>query len=221
MKKKKNNTEYYKEKRIMEEKIDLQFPTETKTTIENKYSAKENGQNVEKTQIILVDSYLDITRKSRILDAYFAEKESTGVTAYLESDMNLILNVLAQMTNIEIEKHLSEDEVTGFVDSLLKSGVWYKVKSAIINFAELSRDIEKIYQQRNLENKVNAVADKILLLLDNVSKLDFSKEGFEKLTKDFSEAREKILEYYPENNKNLSKSVKKSKKSVDSEESGT
>jgi hypothetical protein len=193
----------------MEEKIDLQFPTETKTEIEF------NDQK------IMVDSYLDITRKSYILNAYFAEKESTGITAYLESDMNLILNVLAQMTNIEIEKHLSEDEVTKFVDSLLKSGVWYKVKSAIINFAELSRDIEKISQQKNLESKVNIIADKIMLLLENVSKLDFSKEGFEKLAKDFSEAREKIIEWYPENNKNLSKSTKKSKKNVDSEESGT
>ncbi len=190
----------------MEPRIDLQFPIETKTEIDF------NDQK------ITVDSYLDITKKSYILDAYFTERESKGITAYLEADMNLILNVLLQMTNIEIEKYISEDEATKFVDSLLKSGVWYKVKSAIINFAELSRDIEKISQQKNLESKVNSIADKILVLIDNISKLDFSKEGFEKLTKDFSEAREKILEYYPENNKNLSKSTKKSKKSADSEE---
>jgi len=167
----------------MEEKIDLKFS-------EREISYVSFGE-----QKIQVKSYLDITNKNAILDAYFADRELSPVESHLEAELNLILNVINMMTNIKV--NVSDNEkATKFVNDLLNTGAWYKVKSAIVNFAELSRDIERISQQKSLESKVNIIADKVITLIDNISKLDMSPEGIKAMVEQIGIGKEKLAEVF-------------------------
>jgi len=184
-----------------EKKIDLKFPEKVKTEI-------EVGN-----QKIWVNSYLDITGKHAILDAYFAERELSPVESHLEAELNLVLNVINIMTDINIEDEKNDNEkATKFVDNLLNTGAWYKIKSAIINFAELSRDIERISQQKNLEGKLNKLIDKVGLFIDNISQMDWSPEGVQNLAKDIAPQLQQLAEVFPKIEGTSSVSEKKSKK---------
>jgi len=163
-------------------------------------------------QTIHVRTYLDITKKSAILDAYFADRYLSPVASYLEAELNLILNVVNIMTDIKVEISSSE-KATEFVDNLLNTGAWYKIKGAIINFAELNRDIDRIIQQNNLEGKVNQVVDKASLFLDKISQIDFSVEGVQNIAKEIVPQLQQLATVFPKIEGTPSVSEKRSKKS--------
>jgi len=137
---------------------------------------------------IYVKQYLDSIDKLNILESYFTSSDEDGVVKYLESERGLILATIDKMTNLNY-KNID-------IDKLLASGIWLQIKGKIINFAELLRDIEKISQQKNLESKVNIIADKVINLLDNVSKLDLSPESITSMVEQLAKGKEELANVF-------------------------
>jgi hypothetical protein len=189
-----------------ENKIDLNF------------LERENSNIVFGEQEIKVKSFLDIIDRQAILDAYFAERYLSPTESHLEAEFNLILNVINLMTDIRVETSDNEKAIE-FVNNLLNTGLWYKIKGAIINFAELQRDIEKISQHKNLEGKLNQIIDKVGLFIDNISKLDWSPEGVQILAKEIVPQLQQLAQVFPNIENNAPVSGKKSKKSSEKAQS--
>lgn len=106
--------------------------------------------------------------------------------SYFKFECGFIGGVLTTMTNININKIN--------IDDVVLSGLWEKINSSIINYSELADFVEKMYhirkQENNLENKLNKLIDKINLFFDNISKIDWSVEGLDAMTKQLKQLEE-------------------------------
>jgi|GEM_PF-4658334 len=169
---------------MKEKKVDFKFPE--RETVEVVFG----GQKVQ------VKLYLDITDRQAILDAYFAERDLSPVDSQIEAEFNLILNVINLMTDIRVEIS-SNKKAIKFVNNLLNTGTWYRVKDCITNFSELQRDIERISQQKNLEGKLNKMIDKVGLFIDNISKLDWSVDGVQKIATVLAPELKQLATFFP------------------------
>jgi hypothetical protein len=92
---------------------------------------------------------------------------------YYVAEGNLISGILQYCSNVNCDDNNLE--------VILSSGLWDEIKKLIINYNELRNDIRAILSQRNIEGSFNKIADKIMTLIDNISNMDMSKEGIEKL----------------------------------------
>jgi hypothetical protein len=160
---------------------------------------------------IRVKPFMDTFDKRIILSSYFESVETDAVERYIENEAGLMLATLDRMTNIDYEAIE--------IDKLVSSGLWYKIKGAIINFAELQRDIEKISQHKNLEGKLNQMIDKVGLFIDNISKLDWSPEGVQSLAKEIVPQLQQLAQVFPNIENKAPISEKKSKKSSEKTQS--
>ena len=151
---------------------------------------------------ITVKPYLDMTDKQEILSAYFESKEKDPIRNHIENEIGLMLAILDRMTNIEIQ----DIDFIGFMNS----GLWYGIKSAIVNFNELKYDIEKI---SSLDSKINRIATKVESLIDEISKVDLSKEGVSAILEGMAGPLQKLGEIFPQINEKPSVSAKKKKNS--------
>lgn len=132
---------------------------------------------------ILVKPYLSITDKVLILKTYIDNffKEDNLVESYLMAEYAIVLSVIDLCTNISIE----DADVNNFISS----GLWAKIHPLIENYAELEIDIfnvikymrEDIALEKSVGNVIDNTSAKIIELVNNLSKIDVSKEGLDKI----------------------------------------
>lgn len=103
-------------------------------------------------------------------------------TDYVVANGVLILGVIESNTNIDIDSGIS-------LDDIICSGVWDRVKNAILNYQELKDEadtaIRYSIEMKKIEIDYNGallqVLNKASALLDEIAKVDLSKEGVEKI----------------------------------------
>lgn len=188
------------------QKIELKFSEIEKTKIEHKYFVKKDEIEFEEIQYIYVKPYLNLSDRQIILNAYFEAQEKDPILRHVGSEIALIVAVLAIMTNVDYEDIANPDRFITFMDS----GLWYKIKSAIVNFNELKQDIDKI---SSLDNKISRITAKLEELLKNISNIDLSQEGISELLKELDIQKKKLGEVFPQVKDKPSHSIKKKKKS--------
>ena len=127
-----------------------------------------------------------------------SSKDPESAIRFVENEGSLILSVLASQTHIDTEKL--------DIDAFVANGVWEQVKSAIHNYDELFSDMEKIQKIESSESKLNRILDKIEILLNSVSNMDFSEEGIKNMSKTLSEQLGKLEEVFPQIKQNPSES---------------
>jgi predicted nucleic acid-binding Zn-ribbon protein len=79
------------------------------------------------------------------------------------------------------------------LQELITSGLWDKVKLAIINYNDFRKDLETVVtrqkEQNDLEKSIGVVlgnvADKVTQLMDKIMEIDVSQEGVAKLLETF------------------------------------
>lgn len=101
-------------------------------------------------------------------------------TDYVVANGVLILGVLATNTNIDPEVSL---------DDIINSGVWDRIKAEIVNYPELKLEVDTAIrysiEMKKIEvdynGALNTILSKASAFLDEISKVDLSKEGVEKI----------------------------------------
>jgi hypothetical protein len=112
-----------------------------------------------------------------------------AVKNYYSAEWGLIWSILDKCTNIN---HADEN-----FESIMSSGLWDEIKAKIVNYNELRNDIRAILAQRSVEGAFNKIADKVMQLIDNISKMDMSKEGIEKLVEQLNSTVGNFQEKFP------------------------
>ncbi len=196
-------------------KIKLEFPKEKKEKFVFEYKEIVENKEITISQEIILDKYIDTTTKKILSTIYFNLLNDEDIDIndrYFYAEIYLILTVVKLCTNIEFEEGKEEE----FVNNVIKSGLWYKVKDLILNYSEFRRELGSAIQFVNSEsllNKtVNVLALKLSDLIDKVSSVDFTNIDIEKLNKVLEDLRQERINigntlYGGEN-----KSVKKPKK---------
>jgi hypothetical protein len=121
-------------------------------------------------QVLLAQAYLET----------LFEQENVAL-GLLSAKYGLILGVIESNTNLSTE-NMS-------VDDVINSDLWNKIKKNIRNFDELEFEIsnavkyarENIALEKSMGASFDKLSQKVMNFLDNVSKVDLSKDGVQKL----------------------------------------
>jgi hypothetical protein len=111
----------------------------------------------------------------------FGNKDATE--GYYQAEWAVIIGILTDCTNITV----TEDNIDGIVSS----GLWDAIKAKIENYQEFRNDLrlvsknvaDQIALEKSLGNVIGNLSGKVSVFLDNISKIDFSKEGMAELSK--------------------------------------
>jgi hypothetical protein len=108
--------------------------------------------------------------------------------SYIEAEYSLILGVVDKCTNVDI--------TSAKIDDIVNSGLWDKIIDRIENYFEVYEDIRgiiaRIDHKKSIGNVIDGFANKLNMFLDNLSKMDMSSEGLDKLTHLFKDAQEQV-----------------------------
>lgn len=134
-----------------------------------------SGNLVENKLDIEILPYIPQDVKLNLVGIYikFLSMSDDAVDNYYAAEGALISGILQYCSNVNCDDNNLE--------AILSSGLWDETKKYIINYNELRNDIRAILSQRSIEGTFNKVAEKLMQLIDNISKMDMSKEGIEKL----------------------------------------
>jgi hypothetical protein len=146
---------------------------------------KFQGFDIEILSYIPQDVKLELTQNY----IKFLSMSDDAVKNYYSAEWGLIWSILDKCTNIN---HADEN-----FENIMSSGLWDEIKAKIVNYNELRNDIRAILSQRSVEGAFNKIADKVMLLIDNVSKMDMSKEGIEKLVEQLNSTVGDFQEKFP------------------------
>jgi hypothetical protein len=188
------------------EKIKLVFPEIEKTELDfngqrffvNKYASPADKCLIANYAIQISEAQIELD-----LDLIQSLKRD------LKFEYGFIGGVLEVMTNINVE---SLD-----IDTIVSTGLWAKIRSAILNYHDLISYVEKIensrIQENNLENKLNKLIDNIGLFIENISKMDFSSENLKTMIEQIGIGKEQLAEVFPIVKDAPIETVKKTRKS--------
>ena len=162
--------------------------------------------------------YIPQPVKMEIVKNYlnFILEEGNIVDNYYAAEFSVILDIINRCTNIDTQK--IDFEV---VES---SGLWDLIVTRLENYSELRQDIQAVlkqhFEQQSIENGLNKLfeklGDKLLGLLDKISKLDLSKEGVAELVGSLNQQIEKFDKDFPNNG--IVAPAKRKRKAVKKEE---
>jgi hypothetical protein len=192
------------------EKIKLVFPEKKTEKFDFQYTKEENGETIKVSQIIEVEKYATPSHENAIgnyaVQTSEAEMESLNedsllsIQSYSKFEYGFISGVLVTMTNIDTEE--LESDPINFVDKVVASGLWEKIKSSISNYFDLTVSVEKAYslhkQEANLESKINKLIDNVGVFVEKISKLDLSPENLKIIIEQLSIGKEKLTEVFPD-----------------------
>jgi hypothetical protein len=135
----------------------------------------DSGNRVENRLDIEILSYIPQNVKLELAKNYVETISITEdvVNNYYAAEWKLICGILEACSNVDYSGENFEN--------IMSSGLWDEIKIKIINYNELRNEIRAILNQRSVEGSFNKIANKVIELIDNVSKMDMSKEGIEKL----------------------------------------
>jgi len=174
----------------------LNFIGKTMDKIKIKFPEVKNEIINFNNQEIVVGKYIDATTKKILSTVYYNLLNNEEVAIedrYFYAEIYLILTIIKLCTNIEYENGKEEE----FINNVIKSGLWYKLKDIILNYSELRRELGSAIQYINLENSlnksINMLAFKLSDLIDKISEIDFSDIDIEKLNKVLEELRQERI----------------------------
>jgi len=145
-------------------------------------------------QNLIVKKYFSTNEKIEFLNEYLSnitDITQTFAARYLIAEHALILQILDRCTNIDIES-LDQEAIIG-------SELWEKIKSYITNYDEFRKDLDKVVSMWQAQESVGAtfknISDKLMEVLDNVSKMDVDK--LETVANNFVSELDKLNERIP------------------------
>lgn len=164
------------------EKIELVLTSQPSETVMFQKNAIEVVPYVTLEQkIILYQNYIE---------TLFQEKPDGGFDCinYIEAEYALILGLVDMLTNIDIHKVK--------IDQIIDSGLWNAVYPKIKSYDEIREDLLAIVERMDAKKSIGSVVDnfanKLNMFLDNLSKMDLSADGLDKLTKLFKDTQEQV-----------------------------
>lgn len=159
-----------------------------KLKLENKKNVRLDFDKFE----ILVKPYISLNDKISILRTYFDAflSENDIIVAYMQAEYSIVLQIIDLCTDIDIDN--------AGVDDLISSGVWDKVVAEISNYWKLRQDIDTIVKfmredsiaEKSVGTVIDNLSGKVLGLIDKLSQIDVSKEGFEILSQEIKKLGE-------------------------------
>jgi len=145
---------------------------------------------------IEVNPYINLENKYVLLNNYIQvlnNPEYDETRKYVEAEYGVKLGIIDLQTNINIE-NLD-------IDMILSSGLFDAVASTIVNYNEMWGDIAEIVNRVNDSKSVSValvkLTDKVIVTLDQLSKVDLSEEGISKLLSAFNVEKEKLNKIIP------------------------
>lgn len=143
--------------------------------------------------------YIPQAVKMEIVKNYlnFIVGDGNIVDNYYSAEFSVVLDIVNRCTNIDAQKIDFE--------TIMSSGLWDVIVSKLENYSELRQDIQSVvkqhFEQQTIENGLNKLfeklGDKLLGLLDKISKLDLSKEGVAELVGSLNQQMEKFDKDFP------------------------
>jgi len=147
-------------------------------------------------ETIEVNPYINLENKYVLLNNYIQvlnNPEYDETRKYVEAEYGVKLGIIDLQTNINIE-NLD-------IDMILSSGLFDAVASTIVNYNEIWGDIAEIVNRVNDSKSVSValvkLTDKVIVTLDQLSKVDLSEEGISKLLSAFNVEKEKLNKIIP------------------------
>lgn len=165
------------------EKIKLKLDNNEPTV---KFSFNDSIVEVKKflnieTKIIILQNYINTLFQDGVDDGEYAIN-------FVEAEYSIILAVVDKCTNIDISEIKP--------DSIINSGLWDKIINNIDGYFDFMDEVDKLVEIYEAKRSIGFVLDdlskKLNGFLDNLSKMDMSKEGLDKLTKVLTESKEQI-----------------------------
>jgi hypothetical protein len=145
---------------------------------------------------IIVRPYITMETKYILIDGYanvLNSDEYDDTRKYVEAEYALKLGIIQHQTNVDIEKNS--------IDKILSSGLYKAVIANIYNYDELKVDIAEIVNRVNdsksASKALTKLTDKVIMTLDQLSKVDLSEDGVKKLLSALNEEKEKLNNYIP------------------------
>ena len=135
------------------------------------------GQNIEVLPYVSLED--KIILYTNYIDSLFQDKKEGDFDCinYIEAEYSLILGIVDKNTNVDINSVK--------VDDILNSGLWGKILYHIRNYFEIRNDVDELVhrmdERKSVGNVLDNLANKVNLFLDNISKMDMSAEGLDKL----------------------------------------
>jgi hypothetical protein len=142
-------------------------------------------------QMILVKPYVDIVGKNILIENYINSLSNTEdeIRGYIEAEYGMILGLLDLCTNVDI-KGLE-------IDKIIDSGLWEQVRSKIVNYDELQKDIvnvkKVISENKSTSKMLSGLISKVSVFIDGLSKMDLSEEGIKSLVSQL-QSESKVLD---------------------------
>jgi hypothetical protein len=195
------------------DKIEIKFP-------------KTKDKKIEfEDQEIIVNTLLDLTTRKLLLAIYCSSLYNEEINIndrYFYAEQCLMLSILDYCTDIKIFDVENQDK---YLNNIIRTGLWDKIKKEIINYNEVREEIDNAVKRIDIENTLNksvgnileSFADKLNVILDKISGINFSDIDVEKLNKVLEELRkeriniDKTLNSKAEEPKEVIKKTKKNK----------
>jgi hypothetical protein len=156
----------------------VEFSIESKKEIEISFGDKK----------VLVLPFIPQSSKLDLAQQYisFMFENPDMTSGYYQAEWAIILGILNDCTNIKVTENN--------IDSIISSGLWDAIKAKIENYQEFRNDLrlvaknaaDQIALEKSFGQSFNKISNKIVEFLDNISKLDLSKEGVAELSKQLS-----------------------------------
>lgn len=140
-----------------------------------------------KGESIQVKPYISFEDQILITEGYITTLYSANTSLNhrrIAAEYTLIVSIVDLCTSISIDSE-------NFYDNVVAAGVWDTIKSNILNYDSfrdlLKESVEHVEKSTSLTSTVNNLVNTIIVFLDNLSGMDVSPEGIEKLSGQFGE----------------------------------
>jgi len=140
-----------------------------------------------KGESIQVKPYISFADQILIAEGYISSLYSANTSLEnrrIVAEYTLIVSIVDLCTSISIDSE-------NFYDNVVSAGVWDTIKSNILNYDSfrdlLKESVEHVEKSTSLTSTVNNLVNTIIVFLDNLSGMDVSPEGIEKLSGQFGE----------------------------------
>jgi len=172
------------------DKIKLVFPEVEKTELDfNEQKLLIKKYATPSDERIIINYAIQTSESDTVID----ENSLDAIEKDVKLEYGFIGGVLSAMTNIDID---------GLdIDKIVESGMWSKIKSAILNYHDLVAKVEKVSKDRKqeefLESKLNRIIDSAEKFIGNISKMDLSTENIKNMVEQIGIGKEQLAGIYP------------------------
>lgn len=148
-----------------------------------------DGQTVE------VVPYIDLGNKLEIINNYITNyySQEDDISGFWNAETCLMLEIIDKFTNIDIEKNK--------IDDIIKNGLWREIIYRIGNYATVRDEIKEAFRlasrRESYEHSFKSLVESIGKFIDEIMKVDLSKEGLETLARGLKSETDKLSDIYP------------------------